>query len=291
MVVTQILGGLGNQMFQYATGRALAWRLNTGLKLDFSGFKAYPLRRFALNCFKIQAAIISQKELDKAKRKLPKFLPPSFKKAASYLIQRIVFKEKHFYEKSFHRFDPNFFKLKGNVYLHGIWHSEKYFKNAETIIRKDFSFKKPPDKKNKKMLERISRTNSVSIHVRRTDFVNNPNCLALGLDFYQKAVALIKKKISNPFFFVFSDDLSWCQANLKVDQKTVYVDCNLDGKDYEDMRLMSSCQHHIIANSAFSWWGAWLNANKNKIVIGSKRWLKNRSLDTSNMVPESWLRI
>lgn len=223
MVITQINGGLGNQMFQYAAGRALAHRLNTELKLDISAFKDDKLRKYGLDCFNIiQASFMTQQRVNKIKKhsyRLFKFLPPILKKATfplARLTQEVFFKEKHFYEKHFH-FDPAFFQLEGNIYLHGGWHSEKYFKDIETIIRKDFSFKTPPDSKNKKMLERISESNSVSIHVRRGDYLTTAaKCWMLSLDFYQKAINLIKDKIANPNFFVFSDDLDWCQTNLKI---------------------------------------------------------------------------
>ncbi len=279
MIITKLIGGLGNQMFQYAAGRALAYRLNTELKLDKIIFKTYKLHKYELYYFNIKALFASQKGINKFKKH----------SLVLFFTKRKFFKEKHFH------FNPEFFKLKGNIYLKGYWPSEKYFKSIESVIRDDFSFKNEPDRKNKKVLEKISKVNSVSIHIRRGDYVLNKKTNAYHglcpLKYYKKAIQIIKARTKTPTFFVFSDDIKWCKKNIKIDKNITFIDFNNRYKNYEDMRLMSNCKHNIIANSSFSWWGAWLNKNKNKIVIAPKKWFRDPSINTKDLISKLWLRV
>ena len=216
--------------------------------------------------------------------KRPKsFLSRIFSPCSSYV------KEKYFH------FDPDILSVPNNSYLEGYWASEKYFQDISDVIRKEFILKNTPDAINKAMMKRISSCNSISIHVRRNDYVEDKKTNdfhgVCGLEYYNKAVSMIGKKIKNPTFFVFSDDPEWCKINLRLDFPTDYVTHNLGKKDYEDMRLMSACKHNIIANSSFSWWGAWLNNNSNKIVVAPKKWFADASTNTADLVPKQWSRI
>jgi len=188
-----------------------------------------------------------------------------------------------------------FLALPDHSYLEGYWGSEKYFKDIENIIRKEFTLKDKPDAINQKMISRIKNCDSVSIHIRRGDYIfdekTNKYHGVCNLDYYLKAIALVAKKVKKPYFFIFSDDIRWAKQNLHLKFPCVYVNHNIGKKDYEDLRLMSNCCHNIIANSSFSWWGAWLNKNKDKIVIAPKKWFTDKSINTKDLIPKQWLKI
>ena len=191
-------------------------------------------------------------------------------------------------------FRPEILTLRDDAYLDGYWQSEKYFSDIQDVIRKEFTVKNKPDPINESYLGEIKDCESVSVHVRRGDYVSNPTTNQvhgfLGLEYYQKAMNTMLEKIDTPHFFVFSDDPEWAEKNLTTDAPTTYVKHN-GTKNYEDMRLMNTCKHHIIANSSFSWWGAWLASNENKIVIGPSRWFRNKDYNDLDRMPENWLRI
>jgi hypothetical protein len=174
----------------------------------------------------------------------------------------------------------------------GYWQSEKYFSEFSQQIRRDFSFCKPLSSDNEEFANEINHINAVSLHVRRGDFVNNPTTLAThglcSLDYYRAAVQYISYRVNQPHFFIFSDDIAWTKENLEIVFPCHYVDHNQGAESHNDMRLMSLCQHHIIANSSFSWWGAWLNPSKEKIVIAPKRWFA-KQIDTRDLLPPSWV--
>ena len=159
------------------------------------------------------------------------------------------------------------------------------------MIRKEFTVKGMPDPINESYLEKIIDCESVSVHVRRGDYVSNPTTAQvhgfLGLEYYQKAMNTMLEKIDNPHFFVFSDDPEWTERNIKTDAPVTYIKYN-GAKNYEDLRLMSTCKHHIIANSSFSWWGAWLSPDRENIIIAPKRWFKSDKLNARDLIPEPW---
>ncbi len=290
MIITRLIGGLGNQMFQYAIARCLSIVNKVEFKMDITGFELlnplYTQRKYELHHLNIVENIATPKEIKRFKQKI--FISKIFKK--------IIPSSKIYYyytEKKGFKFDPEVFKLK-NIYLEGYWQTEKYFKNIEDVIRKEFSVKIPIDKKNEELLEKIKSCNSVAVHVRRGDYVTNPihaefhgTC---GLEYYKKCVNIIEEKVKNPYFFIFSDDNEWTKKNLKFNFPMDYVTWNI-GKDYEDLRLMSNCKHFIISNSSFGWWGAWLSNNSNKIVLAPKKWFKDEKRDTFDLIPDKWIRI
>jgi hypothetical protein len=146
-----------------------------------------------------------------------------------------------------------------------------------------------------KIAEQISRVNSVSLHVRRGDYVANLKVAAIhGLcskEYYASAIKFISKKVERPHFFVFSDDINWVENNFKINYPCTYINQNFSNESYNDLRLMSLCQHNIIANSSFSWWGAWLNCNSEKIVIAPKKWFANSDKRCDDLIPEKWVRL
>lgn len=292
MIISNIIGGLGNQMFQYAIGKSLAYKLGDTLKVDLTDFTKYNLHQgFELNkVFNCNIKVASNLEISKILTWQKYFF-------IRKIFSKSLFKNlrnKGFVVEPYYHYWQEINNLKGNLYLMGYWQSEKYFIKIKDIIRKDFIFKNLLSDKNKKVAHNISQVNSVSLHVRRGDYITNKKNYFIGtcdLHYYQKAIEFIKHKITNPFFFVFSDDISWAKKNLPTDLKIFFVDHNNYENSYYDMQLMSLCKHNIIANSTFSWWGAWLNSYFNKVVIAPKKWFADSTYNVEDLIPENWLRI
>lgn len=291
MIVVKLIGGLGNQLFQYALGRNLALKNNTELKLDISGFETYKLHKYGLHHFNIIENFASEKDLMHIKMPsspVKNFLIDINCKLTGNITQ-LYFKEAHF------NFDPNFFKLTDNQYLDGYWQSEKYFKDIKSVIVNDFKIKTAPNSANKKMSESIENSNSISIHIRRGDYItdaktNNDHGVC-SWEYYENAIEKIVNLVENPLFFIFSDDPLWVEKNFEIAYDHIYVNINDADKNYEDLRLMTLCKHHIIANSTFSWWGAWLNLNPDKIIYAPKKWFDNLELNTNDLIPTEWMQI
>jgi hypothetical protein len=288
MITVKLMGGLGNQMFQYALGRHLAIKNNCNLELDINYLKCkdednkryFTEREFQLSHFNITAY-------------LKKNNSGVFSKYRFCLIHR---EEPSKVIESGISFNPDILNYKGNLYIDGYWQSELYFTDIEEIIRKDFTFNSAYSPENKQIADLILSDNSVSLHVRRGDYVSNPIfSKVLGtcpVSYYQKAVDLVKSEISNPLFFVFSDDILWAKQNLSfINSNIAYVEINNEMNCHEDLRLMSLCKHNIIANSSFSWWGAWLNASKRKLIIAPERWFNDISLESKDLIPENWIKL
>lgn len=288
MITARIIGGLGNQMFQYAAGRSLSLRNNDSLKLDTRGFSQYKLHSYGLNHFNTKENFSQSEELALNQYSNIYSKVNNFLKTNKSIK---VFKERGL------AFDPRFNSIKGDIYLDGYWQTELYFKAYESVIRDDFKIITPPTQKNLEVLREIRSSTSISLHIRRGDYVNNPQTNSIhgvcSMDYYQTALQLLKAKIGNInlHIFVFSDDYEWVERNLIIDGKVTYIKHNSSKTNYEDLRLMSTCQHHIIANSSFSWWGAWLNPSAEKIVIAPKKWFQSAELDSRDITPESWIRL
>ena len=285
MIISQIIGGLGNQMFQYAAGKTLAHLNNTVLKLDVSAFEEYTLRNFALTNFHTNVEFATKQEIND-------LLPAhNFEKAFQYLSP--LKKRSYFREKEFH-FDEKVLRLGQNVYLKGYFQSEKYFLPAKEIIRKDFTLKKDAVKNIEEFSSTLKASNAVSIHIRRGDFSKDSTTAGyhgiLGTEYYNAAIDLLSSKIPDPTFYLFSDDINWAKENLGI-PNAIYVSNNITNSPAEDLYLMSQCKHNIIANSSFSWWGAWLNNNQDKIVIAPKNWFNEGPKDTQDLIPEGWLKL
>jgi len=299
MIITRLTGGLGNQMFQYAVARSLSIIKQTDFKMDVSGFGLFkptaPPRRYELGHFNIIENFAQKREIHKfTKRPLfYRFVRRIFPFSNNIYPYNTF---RYYTEKKWFIYDPHIFELQGNIYLDGYWQSEKYFKNIKDVIKEEFTVKTEPDEENKILLNKIRNCNAVAVHIRRGDYVENPCYFGLSdSDYYKKGVDLIGKRVADPHFFVFSDDIKWTKENLKIGFPTTCVTYNGENKGYEDLRLMSNCKHFIIANSSFSWWGAWLSESKNKIVIAPKKWYKEKDkkewIDTKDLIPEGWIRI
>lgn len=275
MITVQLNGGLGNQMFQYSAGRAVSLQHNVPLALDITHCKRNPARPYKLCNFKVAGEVVEES--------------PLIIKLKSILHPQSLFKEQSFY------YDPSILDCHDDVYLQGYWQSEKYFKGIEKIIREDFTLSEEPDYLNQQMIDKIRNCEAVSLHIRRGDYVSDPETTAYhGIcseEYYRGAVSKLENYVKNPHFFVFSDDPSWVKEKLDIRHSTTIVDFNGSEKDYEDMRLMSLCKHHIIANSSFSWWGAWLSNNPQKIVVAPKQWFNKPDIKTQDLIPGTWFRL
>ena len=289
-IITKLIGGIGNQMFQYAAGRALAHRYGVDLLLDCSGFDSYKLRRYELDKFAINARLATITELNSAYRKSPKFLGRLGKALGIYQPR------KQFKEASF-AYDTRFDNIVPSVYLDGYWQSERYFLNIASQLREEFITTEPLDAANREILSLIHKecNLAVSLHIRRGDYVTNPQTTkyhgVCSLDYYYYAIDYIAGQIFRPHLFIFSDDQEWAKDNLKVSHKITFVNVNSTDQGIYDMTLMKACNHHIIANSSFSWWGAWLNARSDKIVVAPRLWFADELIDTKDLLPNDWIRI
>lgn len=291
MVITKILGGLGNQMFQYSAGRALALKLGVELKIDISGFEGHELRDYYLNAFNIKEALATKEETESIKRLTKK----------KTLLGKLFGSKKQFSsvnikEKPLFAFNEDFLKLGDNVLLSGYWQNEKYFKDIGSTLREDFTLKHPLCEKSKEVEKNIENCSSVSIHIRRGDYVSNPKVNSqFGLctiDYYHRGIKYLEENVGGDLkFFIFSDDPQWAVDNLDLQYDSTVVDHNGADRCFEDLILMSNCKHNIIANSTFSWWAAWLNNNKDKIVVAPEAWFQDNKYDTSDLVPKEWVRV
>lgn len=294
MIIVRLIGGLGNQLYQYAVARHIAERRRAILKIDISGFETFKLFKYSLWAFNIHenfaspeevAALggpkggIAERVVKEVLRKLELVKPPP-----TYIREK----------KLFH-FDADILNLPDGIYLEGSWQSEKYFTDIAGIIRQEFTVKTPPAGRDSELAEQMASCASVSLHIRRGDRVFDPRANKIhgtcDLDYYFGCVERLVQMVKNPHFFIFSDDPEWAGDNLKLSYPMTLVDHNGPDKNYEDLRLMSQCKHNIIANSSFSWWGAWLNQNPGKIVLAPKRWLKRGDYDTKDLVPDKWIEV
>lgn len=208
----------------------------------------------------------------------------------------IPFKHKKYVKlKEFQAFDDKYLKLGGSVYLEGYWTDERYFADIANIIRKEFTLIRELSPTNKNISELIKQTESVSIHIRRGDYITNSNFSPIfnicNHKYYSRAISEIVNRSIDPCFFIFSDDIEWARQNIRTGHETVYVSGAGGDLPHEELVLMSMCKHHIIANSTFSWWGAWLNPNEGKIVVAPEKWVNSAEYQSGDLVPPTWLKI
>ncbi len=285
MLVVRIWGGLGNQMFQYAYARALKERTGQKVYIDTKGVFKEKLeggrrRDYSLDCFCIS--------LLPAERTAKEFYflnrgNPLERFAYEMSVRHMVFP--WYYMESNEGFQPELLDVQGDMYLQGWFQNEKYFREYRNLICEEFTPVREI-KIEKGIQELIENEVTVSVHIRRGDYKSID--YTVPLDYYQKAINHISKKANKPFFLFFSDDIEWVRENMKLPDKHYFVS-GKNLKDYEEMMLMSRCAHNIIANSTFSWWGAWLNKNPDKIVVAPRMWMRLK--DPLSIVPEEWIVI
>lgn len=291
MIIVKLMGGLGNQMFQYAAAKSLACKHGVEVKVDLSYLNAdskgsYTPRKYELDIFAPSIKIAQQSELKtfnkehtKLSRLLRRKMPSLFKNL--YAVES---------GSKYHSAFTNFPK---NTYLEGFWQSEKYFENYKDQIRLDFSINTPLPIELEGVQNKIKSTNSVSLHVRRGDYITLKSANDFhgipSIDYYQTSLDSISEKNKDLELFIFSDDIEWCKQNLNFKLPLHFIHHPFEA--CWDMFLMSNCKHNIIANSSFSWWGAWLNKNPDKIVIAPKNWFADKTINTSDLIPKEWIRL
>ena len=292
MITINLTGGLGNQLFQYALGRYLAIKWDAELVIDDTFYKSQPTgvtpRRYELDKFATQLRIVTDSERRYLKRYTNRYL--------RYLQKYISLPSRYKYVREpLDKLLLEVRDLSGDLFLDGFWQSERYFAGVEDIIRHDLIPNFDFSDQEKEVMASMQNTASVSLHVRRGDYVTNPLTSAwhgiCGLDYYRDAIGVIESRIESPHYFVFSDDMAWATANLQIDKPVTYVSHNDETTAVNDLMLMASCQHHIIANSSFSWWGAWLNPKKEKWVVRPKMWLEQLPHMNDSVCPESWVAV
>ena len=293
MITVKLKGGLGNQLFQYAFGRAVSLKLETPLVLDISGYQNQSeidtKREYQLQHFNLQAVISNETKVNKL---------DSIKNIFEKIKNKIKDTANPY---SAFSFEPKNLDVKDGTYLEGFWQSEKYFKDIENILRSDLTLKNKIGEKAKLFKSRIKQVEdnggiSASVHIRHGDYMTNKYANSyhgvLDLSYYQKAISTLQSKLCGKtlVLFIFSDDIAWVKENLKTEIPFVCVS-RPEILDHEELFLMSQCHHNIIANSSFSWWGAWLNPKDDKIVISPKRWVKDSTVNTSDVTPLDWIRV
>lgn len=283
-VISRIYAGMGNQMFQYAAGRALALRSNSTFQLDCRPLEARGAPACRLKHFNIVRALTPGK------------LPPQRK---GYRIRHYLWRTLKLppllIEQHGPAFDERLLTPLTNVFLDGYWQSERYFSDAANTVREDFRFITPPDLENARWLDEVASSPSISLHLRRGDYLKPEVYSAFGMptvEYYTKALEFVASHMTaEPVVYVFSDEPDWARDNLVMPFEKRVMAHNGAERSHEDMRLMSACRHHIIANSSFSWWGAWLNPSPDKIVVAPQRWFADPKIDIPDIIPEGWNRV
>lgn len=283
-VYVQLLGGLGNQLFQYAMGRTLADQRGVDLVLDHrmvveKGF----ISGLAIELFNIRADYINDDTASKYSK---------WKWKLSRGLRRRIRPLLGFYHETEFTYDNQVAEQKPTTVLSGFWQSYKYIKVSQQLLS-DLTLKSPYTEHQQTFVDQMASANSVAMHVRRGDYIRDPKTLAkhgvCSGDYYRQAVAEIERRVKNPVYFVFSDDPDWVRENVHLENVVFVSD---EGFDQEiDLTLISKCKHQIIANSSFSWWGAFLNSNPEKVVVVPSPWFELDSLPDTNMSPENWIRV
>lgn len=289
MKIVKILGGLGNQMFQYALYLSLKEQFpHEQVMIDTSCFKNYPLHNgFEIDrIFSQNAPVASWRDILKVAYPYPNY---RFWQVGKYLLPQ---RKTMCVERKDFAFDTTALTRKGDCYYDGYWQHEEYFSSVKERIREAFSFPDVADRRNKEIASLLRTSNSVSLHIRRGDYINHPQFRGIcDLDYYKRAISYMEEHVNPQLYCIFSNDIGWCESSLPdllPGKKILYVDWNKGVAGYVDMQLMSLCRHNIIANSSFSWWGAWLNRNPQKVVASPERWMNVKIEDP---IPNNWIKL
>jgi hypothetical protein len=286
MIVTRLCGGLGNQLFQYAAGKRLSVIHNTELVVDASWYTSVPsgntYRDYQLYHYPITARLANEKERRWCKLHSNLFFGRT---GISWGGWRTV-KESDF------NYQPALISQGDNLYLSGYWQSPLYFCGIEDQIRSELTLGDSFAGSAQDLARKIKSVNAVSVHIRRGDYVTSKSAAAFhgvcSANYYALAIEYMLSNFMDVVFFVFSDDINWVSSNMTFPPSTVFVTSDPERNDALDLKLMSTCRSHIIANSTFSWWAAWLNPSKTKVVIAPSVWFKNRPQPLS-ILPTDWI--
>ncbi|MBP9152448.1 MAG: alpha-1,2-fucosyltransferase [Flavobacteriales bacterium] len=293
MIITRIFQGLGNQLFQYAFGRAMAMRNDTVLKIDKRFFLAPEVtmngvtyaRKFELDRYNLELTEASDFEIAVFKgQEIPKLINRIQWKLSPKLRPKVI-------KEDLSKFSPELNSLKGNLYLDGYFTSEEFFKDYASTIRKEVTLKSEMNLVNREWAAKIANCNSVCISLRRTDFLANPTHNVCSTDYYLNGLNKVQELLGRDIeVFIWSDDNKWTVENFKPPYPCHYMSHNFPDF-HEDLRLMTHCKHHVIPNSTFSWWAAWLGEHEGQIVVAPKRWLNSTDVEYNHVVPDRWHKI
>jgi hypothetical protein len=295
MIIVRLRGGLGNQLFQFAAAHSLAVSRSADLKLDLYTYTKHPFRKFELRHFNISAPEASRDEVHRFTGS--NIFARYFNKKSNYINCPKVFAQPHYH------FYEDFFSLPVPIYLSGYWQSEKYFTSIATPLRKMITPSQPLDPKNTDLVAEVRSSDSVAVHIRRTDYNASSFFRPMDLDYYRRAFEAIQAKIGNPRYYIFSDDIEWSKQQLAGLQNASFVNHNTGDNSFKDLLLMSACRNQVIANSTFSWWAAWLNDSPDKTVVAPQTWFHQTYLDkkepvypcryynTRDLIPQGWTRL
>jgi hypothetical protein len=287
MIITRLQGGLGNQLFQYAAAR-LASKQQDDQRLRFHTlYYAYVRNRhFVLSQFKTKGRPVSLIEFPLF------FLSTVFLTSNQYYpLYRFLFPHRFqtFSERLQYTFDPQVLQLSGDIFMEGFWQSWRYVELVAREMRAELQLQRKLDKRAQVYLDDMRKHTSVFLHVRRGDYLKASGFAICSIEYYRKAIVYMQKKLKLPHFYIFSDDISWAKENFSfLKQKTVIEQC---GDEIDELHLMTQANHAIIANSTFSWWGAWLIDSKDKIIISPDTWVDAASCDVREIVPPTWILI
>jgi hypothetical protein len=293
MITVRLMGGLGNQMFQFAAGRRLAQHHGVPLRLDLGWFghqapgdtpREYELGVFALDG-RVEKAVVDVSE------------PRNRVEQVRARLRGLRGDRPHVLRQQGTAFQAEVLDAPDGTHLIGFWGSERYFSDAADIVRADLAPAVALSDASAALAERIAAAPApVSLHVRRGDYLTNANAAGyhgvMGVDYYARAVELVTSRVGGEVqLFAFSDDPDWCAAELPALGHPLTVVRGNDGAAaIEDMLLMAACRHHVIANSTFSWWGAWLDGREGAVVVAPERWALDQDGDFSAIYAEGWLR-
>lgn len=296
-VIVSLYGGLGNQLFQFATALSLAKKKHGRVFLDLSWFDKDHLstgetpRAYALGVYDLGCDVHIQRNGRKASHKyLYRCIDAVLRRIRKYMDVGIT----RFHEKSM-KFHPNLMQSDLPIWLDGYWQSYKYFEDIQPALRKIIAVPGDMNSAMQAIYQDILEKDAICVHVRRGDYVTNPSAAQFhglcDLSYYQAGLNLIIENTSNPHAYIFSDDPLWVKNNFKLEIPSTVVDINGPDEAHHDLWLMAACKHFIIANSSLSWWGAWLSGYSNKIVVAPRQWFLNSQTSTEDLIPNDWVRI
>jgi len=289
-VIMHLMGGLGNQMFQYALGRKIVddCPQNAVLKYHFEDSYKMASRKYSLHQFKLSIPKASFADLYNIGPE--RNISRQIRLSLNLPIEKKVIREKRIYG-----FDKSILSQQDDCYLIGFWQSYKYFESIRSVLLHDFTLRSPSTLFMNALAEIREAECSISIHIRRTDYLNKASGFtSLGLDYYTRSLSLIGKQVTTFQLFIFTDDVSWVLTNfvnkIGIGNRVTIVS-QPDISDAEELTLMSCCHHQIIANSSFSWWAAWINTHPGKIILYPTQWVNDEAYNTDNLIPDGWIKI
>lgn len=283
-IVSRLQGGLGNQLFQYAFGRELAIRWNVPLLLDIRGYTIGASRDYALGPYNLSAGLVSTRPMQLFQK--TGILGRVWDRFAGRKAPRRV-------NEAYFQYDSGTLIAQPPLILDGYWQSERYFLSIRPELLKQLTVGLTGE--NATLAHEIQEKNSVAVHVRRGDYLSNPAASTFhGVcdpEYYRRAANEIEQQVAPAHYYFFGDDPEWAKENLDFLRPATIVNLNSSKEAHLDLELMRRCKHHIIANSTFSWWGAWLSDAENKIVISPSCWFLDETIDTRDLIPASWIRL